>query len=96
MAGRSWTSISGIRHGSLMDRVSIMTSVSGKTSNGFLYEGDYEHANHGRVTWTATYRRDGIFFGMRHGRITELTDIPVAEIDAVVKDDIESTWVQSR
>jgi hypothetical protein len=72
-----------------------MTSVSGKTSNGFTYEGDYEHAKSGRVTWTATYRRGGDFFGMRHGRIHELLDVPPAEVDAAVKIDIESTWIQS-
>lgn len=72
-----------------------MTSVSGKTTNGFTYEGDYERENSGRVTWTATYRRRGDFFGMRHGRISPLLDIPAAEIDAAVKDDIEATWIQS-
>lgn len=72
-----------------------MTSVSGKTTNGFTYEGDYEHATSGRVTWTATYRRSGDFFGMRHGRINELLDRPLAEVDAAVKADIESTWIQS-
>ncbi|WP_199100564.1 TonB-dependent receptor [Dyella sp. ASV21] len=72
-----------------------MTIVSGKTTNGFTYEGDYEHANSDRVTWTATYRRSGVFFGMRHGRINELRDIPMKEVDEVVKDDIEYTWVQT-
>ncbi len=72
-----------------------MTTVSGMTTNGFTYEGDYEHANSGRVTWTATYRRGGIFFGMRHGRIYELLGVPMTEVDTAVKDDIEFTWVQS-
>jgi hypothetical protein len=72
-----------------------MPSVSGKTANGFTYEGDYEQASSGRITWTATYRRGGDFFGMRHGRIIESPDVPSAEIGAVVKNDIESTWVQS-
>lgn len=72
-----------------------MASVSGKTNNGFTYEGDYEHANAGRVTWTATYRRSGHFYGMRHGRVNELVGLPSAEVDAAVKDDIELTWTQS-
>ncbi|WP_266157472.1 TonB-dependent receptor [Dyella silvatica] len=72
-----------------------MTSISGKTSNGFTYEGDYEQARSGRVTWTATYRRGGDFFGMRHGHINELLDVSLAEVDAAVKSDIESTWIQS-
>lgn len=79
----------------LTQKASVMTSVSGKTTNGFTYEGDYERENSGRVTWTATYRRRGDFFGMRHGRISPLLDIPAAEIDAAVKDDIEATWIQS-
>jgi hypothetical protein len=72
-----------------------MTSVSGKTTDGMTYEGDYERANSGRVTWTATYRRGGDFFGMRHGRINELLASAVAEVDAAVKSDIEATWIQS-
>ncbi|MBD8873530.1 TonB-dependent receptor [Rhodanobacter sp. DHB23] len=72
-----------------------MANVSGKTTNGFTYEGDYENADPDRVIWTATYRRSGVFFGMRHGRINGVHDIPVSEIDDVVKDDIESTWVRS-
>lgn len=72
-----------------------MPSVSGKTTNGFTYEGDYERTNSGRVTWTATYRRDGDFFGMRHGRINELQGVSTAEADAAVMQDIESTWIQS-
>ncbi|RDS79661.1 TonB-dependent receptor [Dyella monticola] len=71
-----------------------MAVVSGKTKNGFTYEGDYQHANPDRVTWTATYRLGGHFYGMRHGRIDELKGIPVTDIDEAVKDDIESTWVK--
>lgn len=73
-----------------------MTSISGKTTNGFTYEGDYEHASADRVTWAASYRRSGIFFGMRHGRINELLGVPAGEVDEAVQDDIELTWVQSR
>jgi len=72
-----------------------MTSISGKTTNGFTYEGDYERSNPDRVTWTATYRRSGVFFGMRHGRINELLGVPVGEINEAVQDDIEFAWVQS-
>lgn len=69
-----------------------MATVSGKTKNGFTYEGDYERISADRVTWTATYRRSGHFHGMRHGRVNELTGVSVAEVDDAVKDDIESTW----
>lgn len=73
-----------------------MTSVSGKTKNGFTYEGDYGHAGSDSVTWVARYRRDGHFYGMRHGRIIELAGISTAEIDVAVKDDIELTLAQSQ
>ena len=72
-----------------------MTSISGKTTNGFTYEGDYERPNPDRVTWSATYRRSGVFFGMRHGRINELRGVSDGEIDEAVQDDIEFAWVQS-
>lgn len=75
-------------------KVAIMASVSGKTKNGFAYEGDYEHVSSDRVTWTATYRYSGHFYGMRHGRVNELTGASVAEVDDAVKDDIESTWIR--
>ena len=79
----------------LFKKAEIMTSISGKTQGGFTYEGDYEQMHSGRVTWTATYRRGGHFYGMRHGRIDELLGVPISEIDAAVKDDIESTWTQT-
>jgi hypothetical protein len=72
-----------------------MPSVSGKTANGFTYEGEYEQASSGRISWTATYRRGGDFFGMRHGRINETPGAAVEEVGAAVKNDIESTWIQS-
>lgn len=72
-----------------------MTSVSGKTTSGFTYDADYVHANSDRVTWTATYRRSGVFFGMRHGRINEVKGVPSGEVDEAVKDDVELTWGQS-
>lgn len=72
-----------------------MANVSGKTENGFTYEAEYEQARSGRVNWTATYRRGGDFCGMRHGRIEESVDTPTAQVDAVVKSDIEDTWVRS-
>ncbi|SFS00227.1 hypothetical protein SAMN05216570_1410 [Dyella sp. OK004] len=72
-----------------------MTSISGKTTNGFTYEGDYEHTGADRVTWAATYRRSGIFFGMRHGRINELLGVPAGEVNEAVQDDIEFAWVPS-
>jgi len=71
-----------------------MAIVSGKTKNGFTYEGDYQHANSDRVTWTATYRLSGHFYGMRHGRVDQLKNASVSDVDDAVKYDIESTWTR--
>lgn len=69
-----------------------MVNLSGKTVNGYTYEGIYANASPDRITWAATFRRNGVFFGMRHGRINGLRSIPTEEIDDVVKDDIEEAW----
>lgn len=61
-----------------------MTNVSGKTTNGFTYDGEYELTRSDRVRWSATYRRDGIFFGMRHGGINELLGISLGELREAV------------
>ena len=72
-----------------------MTNVSGKTTNGFTYEGEYELTRSDRVRWSATYRRDGIFFGMRHGGINELLGVSLNEVREAVMEDIELVWVRS-
>jgi hypothetical protein len=61
-----------------------MTTVSGKTKNGFTYDGDYEQASAGRVIWTATFRRDG-----------DYADVAPASLDDLVKVDIEATWTDA-
>jgi hypothetical protein len=72
--------------------VSAMSSVSGKTSNGFAYEGDYQPASAGRVNWTATFRHKGDYAGMRHGCVHGMLGVPAEAVDEAVKADIESTW----
>lgn len=72
-----------------------MAHVSGKTKNGFTYEGDYESAGAGRVQWNATYRRDGDFAGIRHGQLRGLQDLAATETDDAVKVDIESIWTNA-
>lgn len=72
-----------------------MTNISGKTTNGFMYEGEYELTRADRVRWSATYRRDGIFFGMRHGEINELSGVSPKEVQQAVMDDIEFVWTRS-
>lgn len=72
-----------------------MAHVSGKTKNGFTYEGDYEPAGAGRVQWNATYRRDGDFAGIRHGQLRGMQDLVATETDDAVKVDIESIWTDA-
>jgi type VI protein secretion system component VasF len=61
-----------------------MTTISGKTKNGFTYEGEYEKASAGRILWTATFRRDGDYAGMRHGRIHDMQYVSMAAVDDLV------------
>ncbi|KZC17955.1 TonB-dependent receptor [Rhodanobacter sp. FW510-R12] len=72
-----------------------MTTVSGKTKNGFDYAGDYEQASAGRVIWTATFRRDGDYAGMRHGCLYGMQGVAPAALDDLVKADVESTWTNA-
>src|SRR5665213_2345392 len=46
-------------------RISAMADVTGKTSNGFAYEGDYQLPSAGRVHWSVTFRHNGDFAGIR-------------------------------
>ena len=72
-----------------------MGNVSGKTSNGFTYEGDYQLASAGRVNWTATFRHDGDYAGMRHGCMFGMQDTAPTALDDLVKADIEATWTDA-
>ena len=72
-----------------------MGTVSGKTKNGFTYEGDYEQASAGRIVWTATFRRDGDYAGVRHGRMFDMQSVAPAALDDLVKADIEATWTDA-
>ncbi len=72
-----------------------MTTLSGKTRNGFTYEADYETASGGRVLWSATFRRDGDYAGVRHGRLFDMQDVVEAAVKDRVTASIESTWTNS-
>lgn len=69
-----------------------MSSVTGTTSNAFSYEGDYAVGARGRVTWTATYRKEGAFFGMRNGQLEQMQDVSASDVDTAVKTAIELRW----
>ncbi len=73
--------------------VRIMANIFGTTSNGFAYEGEYEPSVNGSVRWMATFRFHGIYRGMRHGRVFDVSKLPTADLQTAVKDDIEGVWV---
>lgn len=72
-----------------------MTTLSGTTRNGFTYEADYEMASGGRILWNATFRLDGEYAGIRHGRLFDMTDVGAGMVDEQVKISIESTWTNA-
>ena len=72
-----------------------MGNVSGKTGNGFTYEGDYQPPSAGRVHWTATFRHNGDYAGMRHGCVHNLPGASAADRDDAIKADIESAWAEA-
>lgn len=73
-----------------------MAEISGTTSNGFVYEGDYQLPNAGRVHWSVTFRHNGDFAGIRHGCVHGMQEVDAAGLDEAVKRDIESAWTLSR
>lgn len=72
-----------------------MTSICGKTRNGFTYEGDYQQASGGRILWDATFRSEGSYAGVRHGRLFDMQDVVAATLDELVKHSIEATWIDA-
>lgn len=72
-----------------------MAHVSGETRNGFSYEADYEPASAGRVQWTATFRQDGDYAGMRHGILYDQVGVAAEAVAAAVKSHIDSTWTDA-
>lgn len=72
-----------------------MSAVAGKTSNGCTYEGEHHPASAGRVIWTATYRRDGTFAGIRHGLLHDMCGVSADGVDSAVRSDIESVWTDA-
>lgn len=73
-----------------------MAEISGETSNGFVYEGDYQPPSAGRVHWSVTFRHNGDFAGIRHGCVHGMQDVEAAGLEEAVKRDIESAWTLSR
>ncbi|MGO4703994.1 TonB-dependent receptor [Dyella sp. 2RAB6] len=70
-----------------------MYDLSGITSNGFDYTAQYDSAALNSVVWAATFRKDGIYRGMRHGRVFDVSNLSSPDIKLAVMDDIENIWV---
>lgn len=70
-----------------------MYDLSGVTSNGFNYSAQYDAAALNSVMWAATFRKDGIYRGMRHGRVFEVAELSSQDVKLAVMDDIEECWV---
>jgi hypothetical protein len=75
------------------ERASVMSDLLGITSNGFNYTAQYDAAALGSVMWAATFRKSGIYRGMRHGRVFDVSTLSQPEVKLAVMDDIEETWV---
>ncbi|WP_430389669.1 TonB-dependent receptor [Dyella sp. 20L07] len=73
-----------------------MNDITGTTSNGFNYTAHCDMAVMNSVIWSATFRKDGIYRGMRHGRVFEIEDLSQPSLQIAVMDDIEETWVLAR
>ncbi|MBD8879814.1 MULTISPECIES: TonB-dependent receptor [Rhodanobacter] len=71
-----------------------MDDLVGTTSNGFNYTAQYDTAALDSVAWAATFRKDGIYRGMRHGRVFDVSNLSNPDIKLAVMDDIEEIWVK--
>ena len=77
----------------LFAEIAAMCDVFGTTSDGFSYTGQYDPAASNSVIWAARFRKDGIYRGMRHGRVFDMGQLSEVDINIAVMDDIEETWV---
>lgn len=69
-----------------------MYDLLGVTSNGFNYAAQYDAAALDSITWAATFRKDGIYRGMRHGRVFDVSKLSQLDVKLAVMDDIEEIW----
>lgn len=70
-----------------------MHELVGITSNGFDYVAQYDTAALDSIMWAATFRKAGIYRGMRHGRVFDVSNLSNPDIELAVMDDIEEIWV---
>ncbi|MDR3443767.1 MULTISPECIES: TonB-dependent receptor [Dyella] len=70
-----------------------MHDLSGITSNGFDYTAQYDAAALDSVIWAATFRKSGIYRGVRHGRVFDVSKRQSPDVKLAVMEDIEEIWV---
>ncbi len=70
-----------------------MHDLLGVTSNGFNYTAQYDTAALDSVIWAATFRKDGVYRGMRHGRIFDVSKLSQSDVKLAVMNNIEEIWV---
>lgn len=70
-----------------------MHDLFGVTSNGFNYTAQYDAAVLDSVIWAATFRKGGIYRGVRHGRVFDVSKLSSSDVELAVMDDIEDIWV---
>jgi len=70
-----------------------MYDLLGVTSNGFNYTAQYDTAALDSIIWAATFRKDGIYRGMRHGRVFDVSRLSTPDVKLAVMGDIEEIWV---
>jgi len=75
------------------EEVATMSDIAGMTSDGFDYTAMYVAAVLNSVVWAATFRLDGDYRGARHGRVFEVSELSITDLQQVIKDDIECAWV---
>ena len=61
-----------------------MSDIAGMTSNGFDYTAKYLSAVLDSVVWAATFRLDGDYRGVRHGRVFDVSELSITELQKAI------------
>lgn len=72
-----------------------MSDIAGVTSDGFDYTAMYVDAALNSIVWAATFRLDGCYRGARHGRVFDVSELAMTDLQNAIKDDIENTWLKA-
>ncbi len=72
-----------------------MPDIAGITSDGFDYTAMYVAAVLNSIVWAATFRLEGCYRGVRHGRVFDVSELAMIDLPSAIKDDIENAWVKA-